>query len=155
MTDLKTRPVVYLDANPFIYFVEGAEDIAAPVRSLFALLETRPDLGVTSELTLAEVLPKAQTADKTTYFDLILWKRLLQLIPVSRSVLVAPAEYRRERSMQGGRMPKLPDAIHVVTAARSGCRYFVSNDARLPVPNGIRKIVPDAASVSTLLKDLA
>ena len=50
---------IYIDANPFIYVVEGRDALAAPIKALFASLRERPGLAVTSELTLAEVLPKA------------------------------------------------------------------------------------------------
>ncbi|EJW11192.1 hypothetical protein A33M_3453 [Rhodovulum sp. PH10] len=57
--------------------------------------------------------------------------------------------------MQGGGMPKLPDAVHVVSAIRAGCRVFVSNDERLELPVTIRKVRPRPDDIHALLKDLA
>lgn len=32
---------------------------------------------------------------------------------------------------------RLPDAIHIATAQRAGCRYFVSGERRLKFPDGM------------------
>jgi hypothetical protein len=60
MTEEATTPIVYVDANPFIYFIDGDENIARRLRPFFELLRERPGSAVTSELTLAEVLAKAR-----------------------------------------------------------------------------------------------
>lgn len=77
-------PFVYVDANPFIYFVESDDSLAASVRDLFAVFHARPGLAVTSELTLAEVLPKAAVPFRRAYFDLIVWSKTFDLRPVTR-----------------------------------------------------------------------
>jgi predicted nucleic acid-binding protein len=51
-------PLVYIDANPFIYAIEGEKALAHAMRDLFSLFRQGSGLGVTSELTLAEVLAK-------------------------------------------------------------------------------------------------
>ncbi len=52
-----TEPqLVYLDANPFIYFVEGDTQVSGATAPLFELLRTRPELAVTSEITLLKSL---------------------------------------------------------------------------------------------------
>ena len=122
---------IYLDANVFIYAIEGASDIADLVQQLFGLLRRNRGIGVTSELTLAEILPKASTIQRNMYLDLIIWSRIFDLHPVSRDVLIETADYR----MAAG-MPRLPDAIHVVTAIRTGCRTILSSDSRLKLPEG-------------------
>jgi predicted nucleic acid-binding protein len=59
ITDLLHRARIYVDANPFIYAVEGGDALASSINVLFAGLRARPGFAVTSELTLAEVLPRA------------------------------------------------------------------------------------------------
>jgi hypothetical protein len=76
MTDA-THPVVYLDANPFIYMLEGEIEIARSVAKLMKLLRTKPELGATSELMIAEVLPKAPTTNH---------RRLSQPNPLERDI---------------------------------------------------------------------
>jgi len=159
MIDRVLDPVFYIDANPFIYAVEGDDNVAQPVNELFAVLRNRPAIAVTSELTLAEVLPKAGPTDRRqTYFDLIVWGGIFDLRPVTREILVETADYRRSatRVLPDGRtvMPKLPDAIHVVTAARSGCRLFLSTDGRIKLPSNMRLVEADREGIATLIREV-
>jgi len=148
---------VYVDANPFVYAIEGEEAIAKPIKEFFDCLRNRPALAVTSELTLAEVLPKAPKPDaRRSYFDLIVWSGIFLLQPVSREILVETADYRRVAAVKfpDGRtsMPKLPDAIHVVTAIRSGCTRILSADTKLKLPHGMEAIRPSQEGISVLLQ---
>jgi predicted nucleic acid-binding protein len=158
MTDEAPAPSIYVDANPFIYFVEGNDDAASCLKPFFDQLRHKPGLAVTSELTLAEVLPKARPDARRSYLNLIVWSNLFHLQPVTREMLLDTAEYRRTfmRTRAGGRttMPKLPDAIHVVTAARSRCRAFLSADSGLKLPPGMSIYEPNDAGVSKLLRGI-
>jgi len=118
MTNADEIPRLYLDANVFIYAIEGSADIADPLRQLFDLLRANRGIGVTSELTLAEVLPRASTAQRRSYLNMIVWSRIFDLHPVSRDILIETAEYRKAQYRKKAGMPRLPDAIHVVTAIR-------------------------------------
>ena len=150
--------LVYIDANPFIYFIEGEASLAVAIRELFAMFAARPGLAVTSELTLAEVLPKAAVPFRRAYLDLIIWSGASELRPVTRSVLVETAAYRRAslvRNADGSQsMVKLPDAIHAVTVIQGGCRRILSNDAGLRLPEGYRRVSPDHAGISSLVQEL-
>jgi predicted nucleic acid-binding protein len=145
-----TESRVYLDANLFIYAVEGNPDIAGQLRELFDLFRSNRGIGVTSELTLAEVLPKADTVRRRIYLDLIVWSRIFDLQPVSRSILIETAKYRNV-----AQMPKLPDAIHVVTAIRAGCRTILSADSRLRLPEGYAALLPNSANIARLVRELS
>jgi predicted nucleic acid-binding protein len=160
MNGMTDRGSIYVDANPFIYAVEGDDVLASPLNRFFELLRKQPRLAVTSELTLAEVLPKAQPPERRRmYFDLIVWSAIFDLRPVTRQVLVETATYRRAAAsaMPDGRsvMPKLPDAIHVVTAIRSGCRYFLSTDGGIKLPQGMRLFEANQAGITALATELA
>ncbi len=140
----------YLDANVFIYAIEGNANIADPLRKLFDLSRHNPGMAVTSELTLAEVLPRAPDVRRRNYLNLIVWSRIFDLRPVSRDILIETAEYRETAGM-----PKLPDAIHVVTAIRAGCRTVLSADSRLRLPNGYSVLLPDHDNLSRLIRVLS
>ncbi len=160
MTEGVGPPAIYLDANPFIYMIEGNTEIARPVEQLMKLLRSRPGLGATSELTLLEVLPKARTPDHhRSYLNLILWSGIVELLPVSRAVLLEAANYRRQaarRRDDGSRsLPSLPDSIHIVTAIVNGCSMFVSNDGRLRLPQKLERYAPDATGIAALMQKLA
>ena len=141
---------IYFDSNVFIYAIEGDAEIADPLRQLLDILRNRPGLAVTSELTLAEVLPKADLAQRLDYLDLIADSGVLGLRAVSREILIETATYRRAFGMQ-----KLPDAVHVVTAIRSACSKLLSDDQRLKLPEGITLIDTTPDSLSSLIQELA
>jgi predicted nucleic acid-binding protein len=159
MTDEPARRTVYVDANPFIYFIDGDGRIAEPLRPFFEFLRERPEAAVTSELTLAEVLAKAGPAARRNYFNLILWSDLIQLHPVTRDILIDTADYRREtrRERPDGTTAtvKLPDAIHVVTASKARCQAFLSADDGLKLPTGIKLFRVDQTGIADLLRDIA
>jgi predicted nucleic acid-binding protein len=145
-----TESRIYLDANVFIYAIEGSDDIAGRLRRLFDLFRQNRGVGVTSELTLAEVLPKATQGQRRTYLDLIVWSRIFDLQPVNRDILIETAEYRRTVGN-----PKLPDAIHAVTAIRGGCQTVLSSDSRLRLPAGYTVLTPERENLSRLIQDLS
>jgi predicted nucleic acid-binding protein len=150
MIDAGDVPRLYLDANVFIYAIEGNADIADPLRQLFDLFRARRGIGVTSELTLAEVLPKASYAQRRNYLNMIVWSRIFDLHAVSRDILIETAKYRETAGM-----PKLPDSIHVVTAIRAGCRTIISADLRLKLPDGHSVMPPAADNLSRLIEELS
>ncbi|MGB7102598.1 MAG: PIN domain-containing protein [Xanthobacteraceae bacterium] len=156
MTDEAPAPIIYVDANPFSYFVDGDEDIARHLKPFFDFLREKPGLAMTSELTLAEVLAKASPDARRGYF--IVWSNLFQLHPVTRDILIDTADYRRvsrKARPDGTRATiKLPDAIHVVTAIRCRCRAFPSADADLRVPVEMAVFEPSEAGVANLIRGI-
>jgi predicted nucleic acid-binding protein len=153
-------PLVYIDANPFIYAIEGDKALAHAMMDLFRLFRQGSCLGVTSELTLAEVLAKARPpARHRTYLGLILWSGVFDLRSVTRDILIDTAKYRRNAVIRhaDGRetMPRLPDAIHVVTAIRSRCAMLVSADRRLKVPRGMSLVEANLVGITGLIKELS
>jgi predicted nucleic acid-binding protein len=159
MTDPASPPSVYVDANPFIYFIEGEEAVAGSLRPFFDALRRKPRLAATSELTLAEVLPKAKPTARRSYLSLIVWSGLFDLQTVTRTILIDTADYRRAttRILADGRrvMPSLPDAIHVVTAIQSQCRAILSADSGLKAPEGMTTYRPNEAGIEALLREIA
>jgi predicted nucleic acid-binding protein len=143
-------PRFYLDSNVFIYAVEGSADIADPLRQLFERFQDNPGMGVTSELTLAEVLPRSSAIQRRNYLNLIVWSRIFDLRPVSQDILIETADYRAKAGM-----PKLPDAIHVVTAIRSECRTVLPADGGLKMPVGYSVVSPDRDNLSRLVQELS
>jgi predicted nucleic acid-binding protein len=141
---------IYVDSNVFIYAVEGHPEIADPLEQLLDLFRTKPGFAATSELTLAEVLAKADIVQRRDYLDLIIESGVFRLWSVSRDILIETAHYRRTTGM-----PKLLDSIHLVTAIRSGCRTMLSADLRMRVPDGISLVDVDSKSLSRLIQDLS
>jgi len=158
MTDEQSTIVVYLDAMTFIFAIEGEPANSGPGKLLLDRLRTRPGSGVTSELTLAEILagsdlPRSPPI-KRAYLDLIVWSKFLDLVPISRDILYESAKLRFEHRQTQGRKLKLPDAIHLATAIRRKCRYFISADKEIRPPVDMKRIAPDADGVDEILKVL-
>jgi predicted nucleic acid-binding protein len=126
---------LYLDANVFIYAVEGSPEHVAFLEGLLDLLDAGDATAVTSELTLAEVLAKPFEENRTDladiYEEMVAPSVWLDLVPVDRAVLLRAARFRAELKL------RLPDAIHVSSAVAAGCELFLSNDHRLKVPAGM------------------
>jgi predicted nucleic acid-binding protein len=148
---------LYLDSNAFITFLEGQPSGVELLGSLFEVLRRRPGAGITSELTLGEVLAgshKGGPRIKRAYLDLIIWSKLFQLTPVTRDVLYEGADlcvfYRRNLKKK----LTLPDAIHLATAIKARCRYFVSEDKGIIDPKGMVKVGLDANAISDVCKAL-
>lgn len=120
---------LYLDANLFIYALEGVEPFAAPLKAPFIEMEAGSIHAVTSELTLAEVLARPFKLGAMDHVDE--YKRIfaggiaVTQVPVSRSLLVEAARLRGSNGL------KLADAIHLATAISTKCSVIVSNDAGL------------------------
>jgi predicted nucleic acid-binding protein len=150
------RPVVYLDANPFIYLVESDQDISSALLPMFEAVRRRPGSAVNSEVTLAEVLAPASrigsmplAVKRRAYLSLLVWDPSITLKPVTRDILYETAELRSLARL------KLPDAIHLVTAIRCNCRFFVSSDGDFKaMPTGMTVIRPGKDSLLPIMEAL-
>lgn len=120
---------VYLDANIFIYALEGYPPFRPSLTTLFTAIEQHQITALTSELTLAEVLVKPimdQRPDRQqAYREALRPRPGLQVIPISAGVLDEAAHLRAQHSL------KLPDAIHVATALQMQCTTLLTNDTTL------------------------
>lgn len=125
-------PRIYLDANIFIYVVEGHPTLRRPLEQLMEGIQTGTIQALTSELTLAEVLVKPLSQPErhyvTEYRLLLSGRPDLPVMPVTREVLEKSAELR---ASIGG---KLADAIHVATAVIANCTHILTDDERIKVP---------------------
>lgn len=134
-----TVPRVYLDTNVFIIAMEQAGARSDHAWWVLSSLEEGEFVGVTSELTLSEVLVKPMErgtdAVVEAYQYMITPSVGFDVLPVDRAVLVTAARLRAGRVSL-----KLPDAIHVATAQLGGCAFFVSADERIAVPDGMSRL---------------
>ena len=123
--------IVYIDANVFIYAIEDHTTYSTPARELFGMLDAGLAQGLTSELTLAEVLVlplRQNNYQLVTAHEMLLSTRTVVAQPVTRAILRKAAEIRAQTGQ------KLPDAIHAATAIAAGCTVVVSQDQRLYAP---------------------
>lgn len=120
---------IYLDTNTWIYALEGYSAFRPELTQLFGQIRAGTLRGVTSELTLAELLVKPfrdqDLAQQTRYKKAIANRQNFFIVPVLRDLLIDAAEVRANTQL------KLPDAIHAATALRTDCTTFVTNDRQL------------------------
>jgi predicted nucleic acid-binding protein len=148
---------VHVDSNVLIYAVEGVPATAGPAKRLIAFLRAHRGLMYTSEIALAEVLAPSNRdgawplpAKRRVYLDFLVWSGAVNLLPVTRDILIRTADVRRTTKL------KLLDAIHLISAIRHGCTFLVSGDADFRhLPPSIKHVTPDEGGIDALLRVLA
>jgi predicted nucleic acid-binding protein len=131
---------VYLDTNIFIAAYESAGARSDHAFWVLWAIERGEIRGVTSELTLAELLPgpieDGNDELANAYKQILTDSPHMQVQPVTRETLIETALLRAGRPGL-----KLPDAVHCATARRAACTAMVTDDRRMPRNVGVR-IVP-------------
>jgi len=156
MNDTPSAIPVYLDANTFIYAIESSGEEGEAMRTLLTALREHRGAAVTSELTLAEVLAPSSGVRrdgdlKRLYLNLLVWSGFVRLDAVSRDVLFDTTKLRAVAP----RKLSLPDAIHLCTAVRARCRYFVTRDKGFSTPEGMQVVRPDRDGAKMLVEALS
>ena len=118
---------VYLDANCFIYSVEGVEPYYTILKPLWRAVGNKKFTIITSEITLLEVLVKPLKIgdfDVANDFRVILHQSPeVRMMPITQDILEDAARLRATTSF------KTPDAIHAATALGHQCVTFMTNDS--------------------------
>ena len=137
---MPTDPVerIYFDANVFIYAMETDTERGILARRWFRTVDRGDVQAVTSELTLAEVLPHPIAAGDDVlvkaYHRLLEHRPSLHVTTVDRTVILRAAELRALSKTS------LPDTLHLATAIEMGCTGFLTEDERLRPPEGLKKL---------------
>jgi predicted nucleic acid-binding protein len=135
--DLKAGPVA-LDTQIFIYFIEEDDRFLSLVKPLFEAVDRGELVGVTSGLTLMEVLVvpyrSGNSALADRYESLLTTSRGLRFVEVDRRLLKAAAQLRATFKFRP------PDAIQVAAALVNDCKSFLTNDRRIPAVPGLKII---------------
>jgi predicted nucleic acid-binding protein len=153
---IETTFTIYLEANVFIYAVEGTGDVSEEPKRLLAALRKHPGRAVTSELTLAEVLAPTTRPDalapelkRSAYLDLLVESGFIGLVAVTRTILLETVSLRSAMRM------KLADAIHLASAVHAKSQFFVSRDRDFRrLPEGMSWVAPDEGGVAQVLQNL-
>jgi predicted nucleic acid-binding protein len=126
---------VYFDSNIIVYMLEGDTEHQRKSLEMVDAAERHGASICTSEVAIAECLSGPKKAGNATiavkYMDMFNNPQTIQVLPVSRSVLLKAAD------IVGQSSHKLVDAIHLATAMESGCEVFFTNDRGIrQVPGG-------------------
>ena len=135
---------IALDTSPFIYLLEQHARFFAVVGPIFAELDAGAVSGVTSVITLLEVLVKPLETGATTLADD--FRATIAAAPSLRVVDVDRAIAERAAAIRAVHKFRTPDAIHLATAELAGADVFVTNDERL-----VRFVGVKVVSLSSLL----
>ena len=117
---------VYFDSNVFIYYLGGHEELLTVAKPFFQAVENGVIRGASGPLAIAELLVKPMRTN-----DLLSIERIKSLfetggyfsaLPHPRETLELAAHIRASQGL------RMVDAIHVATAIKENCDYFLSHD---------------------------
>lgn len=117
------------DTAPVIYFIEANPKYDALVTEIFQRISNGVMHGLTSVITLSEVLVQPilqqQVLLQQEYRDLLLRGMNFETFPVSTGIAERAAELRAQYRL------RTPDALQLATAIEAGGQAFLTNDAGL------------------------
>jgi predicted nucleic acid-binding protein len=130
-----------LDTAPLIYLVERFAAYLDKVRTIIERIDRGDIEGVSSVITLTEVLTLPLRLKKTSleqeYRNILLESRYFDLIPVNLAIAERAADLRARYNL------KTPDALQVATAIETGCDAFLTNDTGVKRVTELRILVLD------------
>ena len=133
--DLQPGPVT-LDTAVFIYFIEEHPRFLPIVKPVFEAIDRGGLEGVTSGLTLLEVLVAPYRAGNVAladHYEAVLTRsRGLRLVDLDRPLLKSAALLRATIRVTP------PDAIQIATALTARSRAFPTNDRMIPRVPGLK-----------------
>ena len=129
------------DSAPIIYFIEAHPRYAAIVERVLRKVDVGAVAGLSSVLTLTEVLTRpvqlAQTELQKQYLDFLLHSRNFSIVSLDVQMSVQAAELRVRYGL------RTPDALQLACAMQTGSQAFLTNDIKLRKVEELRVIVLD------------
>ena len=111
------------------------------VTQIFQAIATARCIGITSVITLGEVLVqpliRGDTRLQTEYRDLLLHSETLQTLPIDSLAAEAAAGLRAPYRI------RMPDALQIAIALGAGCEAFLTNDTAVRRVTELRVLVLD------------
>ena len=124
-----------------IYFVEAHPKYDTSVTEVFRNIAEGTFIGITSVITLIEVLIHPLRQDniqlQQEYRDLLHHSRNFQMMPIDIAIAERAAELRTRYNI------RIPDALQIATAMVSDCEAFLTNDAKLKSVTELRVLLLD------------
>ena len=146
MRGLEKYNCVCLDSSTFIYFIDENPRYISKVEKIFSEISEGNILGVSSYLSLLEVLVKPIKEGArdvaSQYKNFMLGSSSLKLYPLDDRVAEKAAELRA-RYYGNGMKIKTPDAIQIATGILNGADIFITNDKKLKNVKEIQVAVLD------------
>lgn len=132
---------LFLDTAPFIYFVEKHSTYLDRCREIFQRINAGEIIGVSSVITLTEVLPvpirDGDNQIEKAYRNILLNSRNFSLIVIGNSVAERAARLRARYRL------RTSDALQIASALIAGCDAFLTNDRGLVRVTDLKILVID------------
>jgi predicted nucleic acid-binding protein len=136
---LETISKVFIDTAPIIYYIEGSTGFFSVVDAFFQGLLLRSIKAIVSPVTLAEclVMPvRLKNAEvQQSFINFLTNTKEIEMVDIDVTVGRQAAELRVSYGL------KLPDALQIAVAIRTGCDCFLTNDAALKRVTEIQVLV--------------
>lgn len=130
-----------LDTAPIIYFVEAHPRYDAVITEVFRRIADGAIIGVTSVITLTEVLVhpirQGRRELQHEYRDLLLQSANFEIVPLDVATAERAADLRARYNV------RTPDALQLAAALAVGCDAFLTNDASLKRVTELKVLVMD------------
>lgn len=121
---------VYLDTNVFIHVLNDTPELAAPSLLLLEACAARRIVGLTGDVTLAELLVKPLRANDAAAVgavqELLVQDGAITLVSHGRAAFERAAQHRAHHGL------KMVDALQLATAQLAGARCLISNERQFP-----------------------
>jgi predicted nucleic acid-binding protein len=140
-TVLGKHRLIGIDSNILIYWIEDNKKYASLLEPFFDWLDQRGNSGVTSTLTMLEILVKPYRDSALTLVDSfygllvtypnLKWKELT--LPIADLAAKMRADYGL----------RTPDAIQIATAMEAGASAFLANDLAFQHVASIEVLIVD------------
>ncbi len=132
---------LFLDTAPIIYFIEKNPRYNELLKTIISLIDSRSAKGVTSTVTLLEVLVKPlRDGDKKLaekYKTILLSANGLLAIEITHEISIQAAGLRALYNI------RTPDSIQLAAAIALKADYFITNDHALKQVKEIKTILLD------------
>ena len=140
-TELRGITRLGLDTSPIIYFVEANPTYDALVTEVFKRIRDNNLTGVTSVITLTEVLvqPLRHGARvlQEEYRKLLLHSANFDVRPIDVAVAERAADFRARYNL------RTPDALQIAVALAADCQAILCNDGLMARVTELRVLVLD------------
>lgn len=131
-----------IDTAPIIYYIEKHPKYDQTVSSFFLAIKQGSVTGITSVISLSEVLVQPLRVNNTLlanrYRDFLLGSKHFTCLPIDATITELAALLRARYSRL-----RTPDALQIAVALFSGCDAFLTNDADLKCVQEIQIITID------------
>lgn len=142
---LKGISKLAFDTAPIIYFVEANPDYDSLVTAIFERVEKNEFVGITSVISLCEVLVhpirNKDEVLKDQYIEILQSSSDFQTKPINSKIAETAAELRANHNL------RTPDALQIATALENGCDAFLCNDKGLKRVTELKVLILDEISL--------